>query len=169
MTADAAFPFADVERAVRKVEDPEIPITLGDLGVLRSIDVREDSLRVVLRPTRLGCPARDRMERDIADAARRVLPALRVDVEWEAEPWSESDVTSTGRAVLRAFGYADGTTVETECPYCGSAAVRADGSFGGALCKLPWTCRACGSTFDVLRSTAVAAPVVRRSGAMSHE
>jgi ring-1,2-phenylacetyl-CoA epoxidase subunit PaaD len=165
--SDAAILLGDIESAVRKVEDPEIPITLVDLGVLRSIEFTDDSLRVVLRPTRLGCPARDRMERDIAEAARRVLPAMRVEVEWEAEPWSESDVTSTGRSILRAFGYADGTTTDTECPYCGSADVRAEGSFGGALCKLPWTCRACGSTFDVLRSTAVAAPVVRRTGGAS--
>jgi ring-1,2-phenylacetyl-CoA epoxidase subunit PaaD len=165
--ADAAIPLDDVESAVRKVEDPEIPITLVDLGVLRSIEFRDDSLRVVLRPTRLGCPARDRMEHDIAEAARSIRPAMSVDVEWEAEPWSESDVTSIGRSILRAFGYADGTTTDTECPYCGSADVRAEGSFGGALCKLPWTCRACGSTFDVLRSTAVAAPVVRRTGGAS--
>lgn len=140
--------------AVRAVEDPEIPVALSDLGVVRSVDVDPEGVRVVLRPTRLGCPARDRMERDVTLAVRTVAPDVSVSVDWEMEVWSDADVSEAGRAALGEVGYAVLLGGPPRCPYCGSADTRREGAFGGALCKVPHTCRGCGSTFDALRSAA---------------
>ena len=44
------------------VVDPEIPVlTIEDLGVLRTVDERGDSVRVELTPTYSGCPALEAM------------------------------------------------------------------------------------------------------------
>ncbi|MGK2956219.1 MAG: iron-sulfur cluster assembly protein [Solirubrobacterales bacterium] len=150
-----------VERAVRAVEDPEIPITLADLGVLRSIQVDDGRVRVLLRPTRLGCPARDRMEADVREAIREIAHDAVVEVIWEMVGWTEDAVTAEGWRILNDIGYArmGGNPDEVACPYCGGIHVQGAGQFGGALCKSPFTCRSCGSTFDVLRSaTPVANP-----------
>jgi ring-1,2-phenylacetyl-CoA epoxidase subunit PaaD len=142
--------------AVEAVEDPEIPVTLADLGVLRAIEVDAAGVKVVLRPTRLGCPARDRMERDVSDAVRRVAGDVAVEVDWELAPWTDEDVSPAGKAALAEIGYALLLGGPARCPYCGSDDARRDGAFGGALCKSPFTCRSCGSTFDALRSSAQA-------------
>lgn len=139
--------------AVRGVEDPEVPVTLFDLGVLRSVEVEGLDVLVVLRPTRLGCPGRERMERDVIAAVRRIDDRCDVTVNWEDAAWNTAEVSPRGREVLKEFGFAIGTEA-VGCPYCSSTSVVREGDFGGALCKVPYTCRRCGSTFDVMRSTA---------------
>lgn len=144
----------EIIAAVEAVEDPEVPVTLHDLGVLRAVEISDGTVRVVLRPTRLGCPARERMASDVVAAVRRVAGHLPVDIDWELVPWSDDQVSPAGREALAEIGYALLLGNAPTCPYCGSDDARRDGTFGGAVCKTPFTCRACGSTFDALRSSA---------------
>src|SRR5690606_4763651 len=54
------------------VTDPEIPVlTIEDLGVLRSVEVDDDSVAVTLTPTYSGCPAMDAMSTDVRLALER--------------------------------------------------------------------------------------------------
>lgn len=146
-----------VREHVSRVEDPEVPVTLVDLGVVRSVSLDGDVVSIVLRPTRLACPARGEMERRVRDAVRRADDTLTVDVSWEMAQWTGGDVNSAGRQVLLQIGYADPAGSTLSCPYCGSADLRKAGSHGGAVCKQPYTCRSCGSTYDALRGS-VATP-----------
>jgi len=141
-----------IRSAISTVEDPEVPVTLVDLGVVREVTVEPAKVRVVLRPTRLGCPARGEMALRIRHAVLGADPDVEVQVDWELSAWNGEDVSAAGREVLVEFGYADPGAMDKRCPYCGSAEVRAEGAFGGAVCKVPYTCRGCGSTFDALRS-----------------
>jgi ring-1,2-phenylacetyl-CoA epoxidase subunit PaaD len=143
-----------VREAVAHVEDPEVPVTLVDLGVVRDVGLADDGdVRVVLRPTRLACPARDEMARRVREAVRSVEPDAGVAVEWELSTWRGDEVSGRGTEVLLQIGYSDPGAAETACPYCGSTKVRREGAFGGAVCKVPFSCRACGSTYDALRGS----------------
>lgn len=141
-----------IRGALATVEDPEVPITLADLGVLREVEFTEHAVRIVLVPTRLGCPARDEMARRVRAAVHTVDPALQADVEWQITAWSPAAVSGKGLTVLPLAGYASPAQTEIGCPYCGSGEIRTEGAFGGSLCKRPYTCRACGSPFDALAS-----------------
>lgn len=141
-----------VRTAISKVEDPEIPVTLVDLGVVRSVEADGSHVRVVLRPTRLGCPARDEMARRVREAAAYAAPDVPLDLEWEPSAWHTDDVTPRGNEILMQVGYAAPDTNTTSCPFCSSTNVRSEGAFGGSVCKVPYSCRACGSTFDALKS-----------------
>jgi len=140
----------EVTAAVAAVEDPEVPITLADLGVLRSVETDGDRVVVHLAPTRLGCPGRAEMTRRVTDAVQAARPGADVAVEWDMVAWQPGDVTPRGAGVLAEWGYAL-LAGGLRCPYCGSADTRTEGEFGGSVCKKPFTCRACGSTFDALR------------------
>ena len=145
---------ADVVRAqIDLVEDPEVPITLSDLGVVRAVDVGRDGVTVTLRPTRLACPARPEMERRVRRAVATAAPGVPVTVRWELAEWRASDVSGAGSTVLVQIGYGDPAADVARCPYCDSADVRREGAFGGSVCKTPYSCRSCGSTFDLLRNT----------------
>lgn len=139
-----------IEAAVGEVEDPEIPVRLADLGVLRSVAVDQGRVLVTLRTTRMACPGRQRMEHDIRSAVARESADLDVEVVWDSAPWRPTDVTESGRQALRDFGYALLSRGTPPCPYCGAAGPRAEGSCGGSPCKVPYTCRRCGSPFDAL-------------------
>ena len=68
-----------VWNALAEIPDPEIPvISLVDLGVIRSVDVPWDQVRVEFTPTFLGCPALEVM-RDAMAARTDTLGAGRSD------------------------------------------------------------------------------------------
>lgn len=142
-----------VRAAVAAVYDPEVPVTLVDLGVVRDLRIDELGVRVTLRPTRLACPARDEMARRVHQAVVAVDADLPVEIDWEVAGWRGEDVSGPGRQVLLQIGYADPTADTAVCPYCGSADIRREGSFGGSVCKVPFSCRACGSTHDALKGS----------------
>ena len=143
-----------IDRALDGVEDPEVAITLRDLGVLR--DVRRQGTTVTVRmvPTRMACPGRDEMARRVRAAVHDVDPQLEVDIDWDLTSWSAGDISPHGCGVLRSEGYtAQGDAIT--CPYCDGDDVRRAAEFGGALCKIPYHCRSCGSTFERLAGAAL--------------
>ncbi|WP_181138437.1 iron-sulfur cluster assembly protein [Streptomyces sp. Ru73] len=151
-----------VRAAVYAVRDPEIDVTLADLGVLRSLTVRDDAVDLVLAPTRTACPGRAAMEGAVRAAVATVLPAAAVHVVWQPGAWRAEHVTERGLRTLRGCGYGvagrgpacgEAATVQLRrCPYCGSGVVESLGRFGGSVCRTPFLCRSCGSAFDELGS-----------------
>lgn len=77
--ADAAA----VRAAVAAVADPELRRSLGELGMVRDVEVAAGTAHVVVALTVTGCPAADRIERDVHDAARAVPGIDGVEVRLE--------------------------------------------------------------------------------------
>ncbi|MEV7875950.1 Mrp/NBP35 family ATP-binding protein [Microbacterium sp. NPDC089188] len=77
MTAELT---ARVHDAVAGVTDPELRRPLGELDMLRDIAVRDGVAEVGIALTIVGCPAADRIERDVRDAAASVAGVDAVDV-----------------------------------------------------------------------------------------
>ncbi|MDT0117692.1 Mrp/NBP35 family ATP-binding protein [Microbacterium sp. PRF11] len=77
MSVDVA---ARVRAAVAAVTDPELRRPLGELDMVRDIAVRDGVAEVGIALTIVGCPAADRIERDVRDAAAAVAGIDAVDV-----------------------------------------------------------------------------------------
>ena len=77
MSVDVA---ARVRDAVAAVTDPELRRPLGELDMVRDIAVRDGVAEVGIALTIVGCPAADRIERDVRDAAAAVAGIDAVDV-----------------------------------------------------------------------------------------
>ncbi len=71
---------ARVRDAVAAVTDPELRRPLGELDMVRDIAVRDGVAEVGIALTIVGCPAADRIERDVRDAAAAVAGIDAVDV-----------------------------------------------------------------------------------------
>jgi len=69
-----------VSRAVGAVTDPEIRRPLADLDMVRSVRVEGDTAHVEIALTIVGCPAADRIERDVRAAAASVPGVAQVDL-----------------------------------------------------------------------------------------
>ncbi len=78
MSAEALA--AAVRRAVESVTDPELRLPLGQLGMVSSVDVEGDLARVGISLTITGCPAADRIERDVRAAALSAPSIADVEV-----------------------------------------------------------------------------------------
>jgi ring-1,2-phenylacetyl-CoA epoxidase subunit PaaD len=144
--------FGQLREAIAQVEDPEVPVTLKDLGVLQSVTQSENGVNVLLRATKIGCPGKSRMVSDIESVCAAVAPEIHVNVEWDLSPWKPSDVSEAGRDALRDFGIVLNAPAEISCPYCSSNNTEMLSDYGGSICKAPFRCGSCGSMFDRLRS-----------------
>lgn len=84
------------------VEDPELPIGLVDLGLVREIDVSDGHVRVGLTYTSLACPCVEIIRDDVRDAVAALPDVTSVEVVDVLEPWSRDDVSSEGLELLHA-------------------------------------------------------------------
>jgi metal-sulfur cluster biosynthetic enzyme len=108
---DSAYPVPFDKRtgplwdALREVMDPEIPISLVDLGLI--YDVRRDGgvVEVDLTFTATACPCMAFIHYDIQDRLQREpgVDEVRVNETW-TPAWTKARITPEGREVLRRFG-----------------------------------------------------------------
>jgi ring-1,2-phenylacetyl-CoA epoxidase subunit PaaD len=155
----------EVWAAFSEIPDPEIPvISLVDLGVIRSVDVRDGHVRVELTPTFLGCPALEAMTR----ALEETVTALGGDAEVQVisdDSWSTDKITAAGREKLRAAGFAPPAPREASapklvqlqtavhrCPYCGSTETHLENIFGPTPCRSLRYCDACRQPFEQFKT-----------------
>lgn len=92
-------------RALKEVIDPELPISVVDMGLI--YDIRQDARRldVIMTFTATACPCMELMLMDIRD---RLLEAedvgeVAIDIVWDP-PWHRGMITDEGRVTLRTYG-----------------------------------------------------------------
>jgi metal-sulfur cluster biosynthetic enzyme len=96
--------LAEVERALAEVLDPEYPVSLVDLGLIRGVEVDGATARVAISYCSLGCPCIDLIERDVEQRLLQLDGVERVEVTESFEPWTRRDITRRGLARLRRVG-----------------------------------------------------------------
>ena len=93
--------------ALRDVMDPEMPVSIVDLGIVYG--VRRDAGRVTvdLTFTAMGCPASDFILEDVRERLLREpgVSEVAVNVVWDP-PWSAARLTQEGRDALEMWGVA---------------------------------------------------------------
>lgn len=103
---------AEVWAALYEVEDPEMPISVVDLGLVYDVHVDGEgdpdartTVTVEMTLTYTGCPARDMLTNDVRCAALSAPGVDDATVELRySPPWNVNMVTEAGRERLREFG-----------------------------------------------------------------
>ena len=95
---------ADVRNALAGVLDPEYPVSLVDMGLIRGVEVEEVTAKVSISYCSLGCPCIDLIEQDVKERLLQLEGIERVEVVESYEPWSRKDITRTGLLSLRRVG-----------------------------------------------------------------
>ncbi|NNE11428.1 MAG: phenylacetate-CoA oxygenase subunit PaaJ, partial [Ilumatobacter sp.] len=140
-----ALAAGELDSLVREIEDPELPhVTIGDLGIVRSVTVDGDTATVVLTPTYTGCPATEQIRDDVR--ATVMQAGYEPDVQFAISPaWTTDWITERGRERLHAAGIAPPPPVTepgvvaveppVACPRCSSRHTRLISQFGATACK----------------------------------
>ncbi len=154
---------------LRTVPDPEIPtVSVVDLGIVRSVAVTPERIRVELLPTFVGCPAIEAMREAVAEKLVTLAPEVEVVVSY-AEPWTSERITLAGREKLRRSGFAPpagGAPTDelgsrgpllivapvARCPYCDSPRTLLENGFGPTQCRSIYFCTACRQPFEQFKS-----------------
>jgi metal-sulfur cluster biosynthetic enzyme len=95
---------AEVKEALAEVLDPEYPVSLVDLGLVREIEVDESAVRVHIAYCSLGCPCIELIEDDVEARLLQLDGVDRVEVRESFEPWSRRDISARGLLRLRQIG-----------------------------------------------------------------
>jgi metal-sulfur cluster biosynthetic enzyme len=102
---DATGAEAEVWDALAEVEDPEMPVSIVDLGLIYDVTVDDGHAAVAMTLTYTGCPAKDMLQNDVRCAAMTASGVQDADVTIQySPPWSVDMVTDRGRDQLREFG-----------------------------------------------------------------
>jgi ring-1,2-phenylacetyl-CoA epoxidase subunit PaaD len=163
--------LAQAAALAASVPDPEIPvITLGDLGIVRSVRREAGRIVVTITPTYTGCPATEVIA---ADVRQILLENGFADAQVRltlSPPWTTDWISQTGRERLRAYGIAPpgrGAVLPdavirfvprkvvqqapVACPNCGSIETEQLSEYGSTPCKAIHRCLACREPFDYFK------------------
>ena len=91
----------EVYAALRQCIDPELPVSIVDLGLIYDVKVENDTVKVTMTLTGAGCPSHVSISEEVK---RRVLmlPGVRdasVEVVWEPR-WSPSLMSDAAKQKL---------------------------------------------------------------------
>lgn len=146
-------------RALEGVADPEIPvISVVEMGMIVAVSEQEDGLRIEMTPTFAGCPALDRIRKDITRAIVAIgEPRVTVQMVFDP-PWTTERISEIGRQKLQQFGLAppcrkgpQGQAPSLErvpCPHCQSTHTQLESLFGPTLCRSIHYCQDCLQSFE---------------------
>ncbi len=104
----AEYPHDDLWDALREVGDPELDISLVDMGMIvaaRREGDRGERAYIELTYTSMGCPATEMIDEDIR-ARLSGIPGVReieIEVVWEPV-WSKARLTVEARDALMLLG-----------------------------------------------------------------
>jgi metal-sulfur cluster biosynthetic enzyme len=95
-----------VRLALKDVNDPEMPISLVDMGMVYGVTVneKERAVKIRLGLTATACPAMDFIQQDVTERLRQE-GFQRIDVEWVWDPpWTKDRISEKGRLILSTWG-----------------------------------------------------------------
>jgi len=92
-----------VRASLKQCMDPEIPISIVDLGLIYGINISEkNDVDIKMTMTTKGCPLHDTMVDDVKRYARKVAGVnnVNVDIVWDP-PWSMDKISDEARSMMK--------------------------------------------------------------------
>ena len=93
---------SDIINVLQTVYDPEIPVSIYDLGLIYDINIRQNkNVDILMTLTTPHCPVAEILPKQIEDAVKKIEEVGRVKVEitWEP-PWTQEMMTEAAKLEL---------------------------------------------------------------------
>ncbi len=101
-TRDAAARDAAVMDVLRGVNDPELGLSIVDLGLVYRAERHPDRIDVAITLTTPSCPLGDLLVQEVSDALHSRFPdgpVIDVELVWEP-PWTPDRISEAARQQL---------------------------------------------------------------------
>lgn len=93
---------SDIIETLKTIYDPEIPVSIYDMGLIYAIEVRDDgSVHIEMTLTAPGCPVAVTLPLEVEQKVRRVRGVKDVEVEivWDP-PWTPDRMSEEAKLEL---------------------------------------------------------------------
>ena len=93
----------DLLQALRGVDDPEIGMSIVDLGLVYRAERKPDGIEVALTLSTPSCPLSEMLieqAREALQARFPDAPAIHIELIWDP-PWTPDRMSETARRLLR--------------------------------------------------------------------
>ncbi len=97
---------AQVKASLKQCMDPEVPISIVDLGLIYGIDISDtDDVDIKMTMTTQGCPLHDTLVQDVTRYVKKVpgVNNVNINIVWDP-PWSMDKMTDEGKSTLKSMG-----------------------------------------------------------------
>ena len=91
-----------IEEALRRVVDPEVAMSIVDVGLVYGVVVGDGDVQVRVTMTSVACPVTDVILGDVESELDRVVPPemrIRVELVWEPA-WSTDRMSARAKAFM---------------------------------------------------------------------
>lgn len=90
-----------IEEILKNIPDPEIGVSLWDLGLVYEVDVSDGNVHILMTLTTIGCPLFNLIEGPIRKEVSKLPGVGKIDVELTFEPpWSMDRMSESAKAQL---------------------------------------------------------------------
>ena len=96
----------DVRSSLKQCMDPEVPLSIVDMGLIYGINVNENNdVDIKMTMTTQGCPLHETMVDDVKRYTKKVSGVNNVNVEivWDP-PWTMDKMSDDAKAMMKNMG-----------------------------------------------------------------
>jgi metal-sulfur cluster biosynthetic enzyme len=96
----------DVRNSLKQCMDPEVPLSIVDMGLIYGINVNENNdVDIKMTMTTKGCPLHETMVDDVKRYTKKVSGVNNVNVEivWDP-PWTMDKMSDDAKAMMKKMG-----------------------------------------------------------------
>ena len=96
----------DVRSSLKQCMDPEVPLSIVDMGLIYGIDVNENNdVDIKMTMTTQGCPLHETMVDEVKRYTKKVSGVNNVNVEivWDP-PWTMDKMSDDAKAMMKQMG-----------------------------------------------------------------
>ena len=96
----------DVRSSLKQCMDPEVPLSIVDMGLIYGINVNENNdVDIKMTMTTQGCPLHETMVDDVKRYTKKVSGVNNVNVEivWDP-PWTMDKMSDEAKAKMKTMG-----------------------------------------------------------------
>ena len=96
----------DVRTSLKQCMDPEVTLSIVDMGLIYGIDVNENNdVNIKMTMTTQGCPLHETMVDDVKRYTKKISGVNNVNVEivWDP-PWTMDKMSDEAKAMMKKMG-----------------------------------------------------------------
>jgi len=90
---------AEIIEVLKTIRDPELPVSIWDMGLVYGIDVSpDDSVKITMTLTTPACPVAETLPPEVEAKVRAIhgVKDCRVELVWEP-PWTSDRMSDAAR------------------------------------------------------------------------